>query len=98
MFSILFKLCNILDELDAGGKLLSYLYNHKKGQGLQALSSWLMVFDTYGSMISVSPLESDFRKAATLKLEKLVGEIEALLKESEILAQPMIIQICKDIS
>jgi len=46
--NILFALCNILDELDAGGKPLSYLVDTDKADSISALSSWIAVLEVYG--------------------------------------------------
>ena len=45
--SILFRLFNLLDGLDAGGKPLTFIYGSKNK--LLSLKCWLIVLEVYGS-------------------------------------------------
>ena len=46
--NMLYGLWNILDDIDAGGKPLSYMVDTDKGDAVAAIGAWIAVLEVYG--------------------------------------------------
>jgi hypothetical protein len=95
---MLFRVYNIIDGLDAGGKPLSYVANSKK-QTL-CLKCWLIVLEVYGSynFDTYDDQTITYRANSLVKLKHAVEDLEALKQDSGFLTSPAVVQICGDIS
>jgi hypothetical protein len=93
--SILFRLFNIIDNIDAGGKPLSYIYGSKRP--LLSTKCWLIVLEVYGSHC-VTEETTSYRTNSINLLTNAVDELEYICQDSEFLTSPAVVQICRDIS
>lgn len=95
--SILFQLFHLIDNLDAGGKPLTFIHGSKNK--LMALKCWLIVLEVYGSHTADENFElsANFRDNAIQKLRNATNDLDYICQDSEFLTSPSVVQICRDI-
>jgi hypothetical protein len=96
--TIICQVFNIIDSLDAGGKPLSAIYQNKRN--LLSTKCWLIILEVYGSYLAgpLDDTETDHREVAINSLKTATDELSKLASDSEFLTNPVIVQICKDIT
>jgi hypothetical protein len=66
---------------------------------LTATKCWLIVLEVYGSFLPINADEiQDYHAITITALTKAVDELTQLASDSEFLTNPVIVQICKDIT
>ncbi|OMJ78947.1 hypothetical protein SteCoe_21119 [Stentor coeruleus] len=93
--NLLCQVFTVLDNLDAGGKLLSSVLVDKNKE--LSMKLWLMVLDVWGSFLPVEPAEINMTRARALeKLVNSVRELKEALEEHEYSSEIAIVDICRE--
>lgn len=97
--TFLFRVANSVYSLDAGGKPLKMLhYSHKPKQIKQALKSWILVLEVWGSYLNVtSDNLSHTRSLAAERIRKSGDDLAKLVAEYEpLMTSSLITESCND--
>lgn len=93
---LLFKIFNVLDNLDAGGKPLSTVPMNKNKE--LSLKLWLMVLDIWGSFLPIEPSEINLTRSRALeKLVESIKELKQSFEDNEYSSNTVIVDICREV-
>lgn len=94
------RFSNSISYLDAGGKAFRQLHiAHNPKEIQQALKSWILVLDVWGSYDNIRPSEFELTRALAIdRARKCAGELQNLTAEHEsYMSNALINDVCKDI-
>ena len=93
--SLLFRVFNVLDGLDAGGKALSGVGVDRNA--LLSMKLWIMVLDIWGSFLPLEPTDINLTRVRALeRLEHSIDELKLIFTDHEYATNVIVVDVCKD--
>lgn len=92
--ALLFRVFNILDSFDAGGKLLSGI--SIENDGMLSIKLWIMVLDIWGCFLPMDPSDINSTRIRALeRLEYYINELRIIFADHEYSVNSTVIEINK---